>query len=67
MMVSLNQSDLLNQAKSESKLLQTYTVTIPIQDRILHITSQTDQCSVKILNMFHLVMNTDVYPLQTLG
>ena len=66
-MVSSNKSDLLNQAKSECKLLQTYTVTIPIQDRILHSTSQTDQCSVQILNMFHPVMNTDVYPLQTLG
>ena len=66
-MVSPNKSDLLNQAKSESKLLQTYTVTIPIQDRILQSTSQTDQCSVQILNMFHPVMNTDVYSLQTLG
>ena len=53
--------------KSASKLLQTYTVNIPIQDRILHSTSQADQCLVQILNMFHPVMNTDVYPLQTLG
>ncbi|MEW8547997.1 MAG: hypothetical protein AB2693_31215 [Candidatus Thiodiazotropha sp.] len=66
-MVSSTKSDLLNQAKSEFKLLQTYDVKVPVQDKILHSKTQVDQNSVQILNMFHPVMNTDVYPLQTVG
>lgn len=66
-MLSTTKSDLLNQAKSEAKLLQTYDVNVPMQDKILHSTTQVDTNSVQILNMFHPVMNTDVYPLQTVG
>lgn len=58
---------LVNQAKSEQKLLQTYGVGIQIQDSLLYSSSQIDQQTVRILDMFHPIMNTDYCPLTTIG
>ena len=66
-LASTKKTDIQHQAKTESKLLQTYGVTVPVNDRKVYSSSQGDQVSVQILNMFHPVMNTDYLPLETLG
>ena len=64
---STRKNDLLNQAKSESKLLQTYDGKIPSHEGRMYSASQVDSASVQILDMFHPIMNTDSNPLQVIG
>ena len=55
--IDKKKTNLQQQAKSERKLLQTYVVTVPIDNSLLY----SSPSSVQILNMFHPVMNFDFY------
>ena len=65
-MLANRRNSLSDQAKSESKLLKTYGITVPTVETN-HCHSQADNEAVKILNMFSPVMNSAYIPLKTIG